>query len=29
MTEPIPTIAREAVLARLAALKTATTPALK
>ena len=29
MTEPIPTIAREAVLARLVALKTATTPALK
>ena len=29
MTEPTPTIARDAVLARLAALKTATTPALK
>ena len=29
MTEPTPTIAREAVLARLATLKTATTPALK
>jgi hypothetical protein len=29
MTEPIPTIARDTVLARLAALKTATTPALK
>ena len=29
MTEPIPTIAREAVLARLAALKASTTPALK
>ena len=29
MTEPIPAIARDAVLARLAALKTATTPALK
>ena len=29
MTEPTPTIARDAVLARLAALKTTTTPALK
>ena len=29
MTEPIPAIARDAVLARLATLKTATTPALK
>ena len=29
MTEPIPTIPKDTVLARLAALKTATTPALK